>query len=88
MALSIRTSWQSLRRQAAVARSVWFARGLRPWSLVFFFQLMQSECRSCSLYRVSRNVNNIYVCINLTSPPWQNTALNQVTGSSTMRPKF
>jgi hypothetical protein len=32
----IRTCWQSLRRQAAVARSVYFARGLRPWSLVFF----------------------------------------------------
>jgi hypothetical protein len=31
---SIRTSWQSLRRQAAVARTVSFARGLRPWSLV------------------------------------------------------
>jgi hypothetical protein len=29
---SIRKIWQSLRRQAAVARSVWFARGLRPWS--------------------------------------------------------
>jgi hypothetical protein len=29
----IRNSWQSLRRQAAVARSVWFASGLRPWSL-------------------------------------------------------
>jgi hypothetical protein len=25
-------SWQSLRLQAAVARSVQFARGLRPWS--------------------------------------------------------
>jgi hypothetical protein len=35
VAPSIRRSWQSLRRQAAVARSVWFARGLRPWSLVF-----------------------------------------------------
>jgi hypothetical protein len=31
MAPSIRKSWQSLRRQAAVARSVQFARGLRPW---------------------------------------------------------
>jgi hypothetical protein len=29
---SIRKSWQSLRRQAAVARSVQFARGLRPRS--------------------------------------------------------
>jgi hypothetical protein len=28
-------SWQSLLRQAAVARLVYFARGLRPWSLVF-----------------------------------------------------
>jgi hypothetical protein len=27
-------SWQYLRRQAAVARSVYFARGLRPLSLV------------------------------------------------------
>jgi hypothetical protein len=35
VASSIRKSWQSLRRQAAVARSVYFARGLRPWSLVF-----------------------------------------------------
>jgi hypothetical protein len=34
VAPSIRTSWQSLRRQAAVARSVYFAHGLRPWSLV------------------------------------------------------
>jgi hypothetical protein len=31
---SIRKSWQLLRRQAAVARSVYFARSLRPWSLV------------------------------------------------------
>jgi hypothetical protein len=29
----IRKSWQSLRRQAAVAQSVCFARGLRPRSL-------------------------------------------------------
>jgi hypothetical protein len=36
VAPSIRISWQSLRRQAAVARSVYFVRGLRPWSLVFF----------------------------------------------------
>jgi hypothetical protein len=34
VAPSIRKSWQSLRRQAAVAQSVQFARGLRPWSLV------------------------------------------------------
>jgi hypothetical protein len=33
VAPSIRKSWQLLRRQAAVARSVLFARGLRPWSL-------------------------------------------------------
>jgi hypothetical protein len=32
---SIRKRWQSLRRQAAVARSVLFALGLRPWSLFF-----------------------------------------------------
>jgi hypothetical protein len=31
----IRKSWQSLRRQAAVARSVYFAGGLRQWSLFF-----------------------------------------------------
>jgi hypothetical protein len=30
----IRKNWQQLRRQAAVARSVEFARGLRPRSLV------------------------------------------------------
>jgi hypothetical protein len=34
VAPSIRKSWQSLRQQAAVARSVQFARALRPWSLV------------------------------------------------------
>jgi hypothetical protein len=34
VAPSIRKSWQSLNRQTAVARSVYFARGLRPWSLV------------------------------------------------------
>jgi hypothetical protein len=33
----IHKSWQSLRRQAAVARSVLFARGLRPWSLFCLF---------------------------------------------------
>jgi hypothetical protein len=33
----IRKSWQSLRRQEAVARSVQFARGLRPWSLFVLF---------------------------------------------------
>jgi hypothetical protein len=32
VAPSILKSWQSLRRQAAVTRSVYFARGLRPWS--------------------------------------------------------
>jgi hypothetical protein len=32
-----RKSWQSLRRQAAVARSVYFACGLRPWSLFVCF---------------------------------------------------
>jgi hypothetical protein len=31
---SIRKSWSKLRRQAAVAQSVWFARGLRRRSLV------------------------------------------------------
>jgi hypothetical protein len=36
VAPSIRKRWQSLRRQAAVARSVWFACRLRPWSLIFF----------------------------------------------------
>jgi hypothetical protein len=34
VAPSIPKSWQSLRRQAAVARSLWFARGLRPWSFL------------------------------------------------------
>jgi hypothetical protein len=34
LAPSIRKSWQSLRRQEAIARSVYFAHGLRPWSLV------------------------------------------------------
>jgi hypothetical protein len=38
MAPFIRKSWQSLRRQAAVARSVYFARGLSPWSLVFVLE--------------------------------------------------
>jgi hypothetical protein len=33
----IRKSWQLLRRQGAVARSVYFARGLRPWSLFVLF---------------------------------------------------
>jgi hypothetical protein len=35
VAPSIPKSWQSLRRQAAVALSVQFARGFGPWSLVF-----------------------------------------------------
>jgi hypothetical protein len=39
VAPSLRTSWQSLRRQAAVAGSVSFARELRPRSLVFLFVL-------------------------------------------------
>jgi hypothetical protein len=38
VAPSIRKSWQSLRRQAAVARSVLFTRGLRPWSLVLVYE--------------------------------------------------
>jgi hypothetical protein len=33
---SIRKSWHSLRRQAAVARSVYFACGLKPQSFVSF----------------------------------------------------
>jgi hypothetical protein len=32
----ISKSWQSLHREAAVARSVKFARGLRPWNLFLF----------------------------------------------------
>jgi hypothetical protein len=32
----IRKSWQSLRRQAAVTLSMYFARGLRPWSFSFY----------------------------------------------------
>jgi hypothetical protein len=32
----IRKSWQSLHRQAAVARSVEFARGLRPWGFYVY----------------------------------------------------
>jgi hypothetical protein len=36
VAPSIRKNWQSLRRQAAVARSIEFARGLGPWSLFSF----------------------------------------------------
>jgi hypothetical protein len=35
----IRKSWQSLRRQAAIARSVLFARGLRPWSFFLRFSI-------------------------------------------------
>jgi hypothetical protein len=34
VAPSIRKSWQSLHRHAVVARSVEFARGLRPWSFI------------------------------------------------------
>jgi hypothetical protein len=37
VAPSIHKSWQSLRRQAAVARLVQFAHGIRPWSFLFFF---------------------------------------------------
>jgi hypothetical protein len=37
VAPSIRKSWRSLRRQAAVTRSVYFARGLRPWRFFFYF---------------------------------------------------
>jgi hypothetical protein len=36
VAPSIRRSWHSLRRQAAVARSVYFARELKPWSFFFY----------------------------------------------------
>jgi hypothetical protein len=36
VATSIRKNWHYLRRQAAVAQSVQFDRGLRPRSLVFF----------------------------------------------------
>jgi hypothetical protein len=36
VAPSIRKSWQSVLRQAAVARSVLFARGLSPWSFFFY----------------------------------------------------
>jgi hypothetical protein len=37
VAPSIHKSWQSLRRQAAVARSVHFARVLRPWSFYVLY---------------------------------------------------
>jgi hypothetical protein len=44
--------WQSLRRQAAIARSVYFARGLRSWSLVFFFYVSPYYMISNSLLNV------------------------------------
>jgi hypothetical protein len=57
VAPSIRKSWQPLRRQAAVARSVQFARGLRPWSLVFLVSLLTSltETTSCEVSEHSWN---------------------------------
>jgi hypothetical protein len=39
VAPSIRKSWQSLLRQAAVIRSVQFASGLRPWSFFLFYSI-------------------------------------------------
>jgi hypothetical protein len=39
VAPSIRKSWHQLRRQAEVARSVQFARGLRPRSLVLSWHM-------------------------------------------------
>jgi hypothetical protein len=51
---SILKSWQSLRRQAAVARSVEFARGLRPWS--FFFPYSSKEIgQEISVENVGQN---------------------------------
>jgi hypothetical protein len=48
VALSIRKSWQSLRRQAALALSVYFARGLKPWSLdQFLFLVLTTEDIFC-----------------------------------------
>jgi hypothetical protein len=43
VAPSIRKSWQSLPRQVAVALSVQFARGLRPWSLGFLLQPLLAQ---------------------------------------------
>jgi hypothetical protein len=49
---TIRKSWQSLRRQAAVARSILFARELRPWSYLNLFRaaVAQSVQRVTDLY--------------------------------------
>jgi hypothetical protein len=41
-------SWQSLRRQAAVARFVHFAHGLRPRSLVIIIIIISSSSSSSS----------------------------------------
>jgi hypothetical protein len=56
VALSIRKSWESLRRQAAVARSVQFARGLRPWSLsLIFLYNMEDKYFDSTLIVLKRN---------------------------------
>jgi hypothetical protein len=60
-------SWQSLRRQAAVTRSVWSARGLRPWSLVFSFSKI---CRPESLHSALRGQFTNTVSLNRISL-WQ-----------------
>jgi hypothetical protein len=59
----IRKSWQSLRRQVAVARSVQFARGLRPWSLVLVTQNQVNERRqqrlTMAVQHTTRNLENL-----------------------------
>jgi hypothetical protein len=55
VAPSIRKSWHSLRRQAAVARSVWFARGLRPCN--FFMRMYLTE--NYALFEIDSFMDNL-----------------------------
>jgi hypothetical protein len=60
VAPSIRKSWQSLRRQAAVSRSVYFASGLRPWSNERRLKLNWVQIRSHAISRSIKGLMGIH----------------------------
>jgi hypothetical protein len=78
VAPSIRKSWQSLRRQAAVARSVQFGRELRPWSLVlvYAFGLCFSIC-SLLLHDAIAVCGPLFETPCSRKPFWKDTTLEQ-----------
>jgi hypothetical protein len=78
-------SWQSLRRQAAVAGSIQFARGLRPWSLVFLvFSITKSGIWKYNVIQKSTiwNTDVLYLEENVTAVPVTLSKMGKISQTS------